>query len=67
MSRGDNGNERDNKKIIAEIVKLRGERAKLLGYKSHAHWRLEMSMAKTPGACDAADDARLAQRHRPGA
>ena len=48
VSRGDNGNERDNKKIIAEIVKLRGERAKLLGYKSHAHWRLEMSMAKTP-------------------
>jgi len=48
VSRGDNGNERDNKKIIAEIVKLRGERAKLLGYASHAHWRLEMSMAKTP-------------------
>jgi peptidyl-dipeptidase Dcp len=48
VSRGDNGNERDNKRIITEIVKLRGERAKLLGYKSHAHWRLEMSMAKTP-------------------
>jgi peptidyl-dipeptidase Dcp len=48
VSRGDNGNERDNKSIIQEIVKLRGERARLLGYKSHAHWRLEMSMAKTP-------------------
>jgi len=48
VSRGDNGNERDNKRIITEIVKLRGERARLLGYKSHAHWRLEMSMAKTP-------------------
>jgi len=48
VSRGDNGNERDNKKIIREIVKLRGERARLLGYPSHAHWRLEMSMAKTP-------------------
>src|SRR5450631_4505648 len=47
-SRGDNGDARDNKKIIAEIVSLRGERAKLLGYPSHAHWRLEMSMAKTP-------------------
>jgi len=47
-SRGDNGDARDNKKIIAEIVRLRGERAKLLGYASHAHWRLEMSMAKTP-------------------
>ena len=47
-SRGDNGDARDNKKIIGEIVRLRGERARLLGYASHAHWRLEMSMAKTP-------------------
>jgi peptidyl-dipeptidase Dcp len=47
-SRGDNGDARDNKKIIAEIVRLRGDRAKLLGYPSHAHWRLEVSMAKTP-------------------
>jgi peptidyl-dipeptidase Dcp len=47
-SRGDNDDARDNKKIISEIVRLRGERAKLLGYASHAHWRLEMSMAKTP-------------------
>jgi peptidyl-dipeptidase Dcp len=47
-SRGDNGDEHDNKKIIAEVVKLRDERAKLLGFKSHAHWRLERSMAKTP-------------------
>ena len=47
-SRGDNGDGRDNKKIIGEIVRLRGERATLLGYPSHAHWRLERSMAKTP-------------------
>ena len=47
-SRGDNNDARDNKKIIAEIVRLRDARAKLLGYPSHAHWRLEMSMAKTP-------------------
>jgi peptidyl-dipeptidase Dcp len=47
-SRGDNGDGRDNKSIIAEIVRLRGDRARLLGYPSHAHWRLEMSMAKTP-------------------
>jgi peptidyl-dipeptidase Dcp len=47
-SRGDNGDTHDNKKVIAEIVKLRDERAKLLGYRTHAHWRLEMSMAKTP-------------------
>jgi peptidyl-dipeptidase Dcp len=47
-SRGDNGDAKDNKKTIAEILKLRAERAKLLGYASHAHWRLESSMAKTP-------------------
>jgi len=34
--------------LILEIMRLRGERAKLLGYESHAHWRLEVSMAKTP-------------------
>jgi peptidyl-dipeptidase Dcp len=48
VGRGDNGDGTDNKDIIARIVKLRAERAKLLGYPSHAHWRLEMSMAKTP-------------------
>ncbi|HLX24711.1 MAG TPA: M3 family metallopeptidase [Usitatibacter sp.] len=48
VGRGDNGEGRDNKPIVGEIVKLRDERAKLLGYASHAHWRLEMSMAKTP-------------------
>jgi peptidyl-dipeptidase Dcp len=47
-SRGDNGDAKDNKAIIAEIVKLRDERAKLLGYATHAHWRLENTMAKTP-------------------
>ena len=34
--------------IITEILKLRAERAKLLGYATHAHWRLEDTMAKTP-------------------
>ena len=48
--RGDNGNAHDNKAIITEILKLRAERAKLLGYPTHAHWRLEPSMAKTPEA-----------------
>src|SRR5215216_1186344 len=47
-NRGDNGDAKDNNKIITEILKLRAERAKLLGYPSHAHWRLEDSMAKTP-------------------
>ncbi|HRI71091.1 MAG TPA: M3 family metallopeptidase, partial [Polyangium sp.] len=48
VNRGDNGDARDTKKIISEILKLRAERAKLLGYETHAHWRLENSMAKTP-------------------
>ena len=49
VSRGDNGGEHDNNAIITEILQLRMERAKLLGYETHAHWRLENSMAKTPG------------------
>jgi peptidyl-dipeptidase Dcp len=48
VTRGDHGDERDNKKAIAEILKLRAERARLLGYETHAHWRLEDSMARTP-------------------
>jgi peptidyl-dipeptidase Dcp len=47
-SRGDNGNAHDNTKIIPEILALRAERAKLLGYPTHAHWRVADSMAKTP-------------------
>lgn len=47
-NRGDNGDEHDNNGIIAEILKLRALRAKLLGYPTHAHWRLEPQMAKTP-------------------
>ena len=47
-SRGDNGDESDNNQIITAILKLRAERAKLLGYETHAHWRLEPQMAKKP-------------------
>jgi peptidyl-dipeptidase Dcp len=46
--RGDNGDAHDNKAVIAEIVRLRHERALLLGYPTHAHWRLEKSMARKP-------------------
>lgn len=49
-SRGDNGDEHDNNGIISEILSLRAARAKLLGYETHAHWRLEPQMAKTPNA-----------------
>jgi peptidyl-dipeptidase Dcp len=48
INRGDNGDARDNNAIIKQILKLRAERAELLGYKTHAHWRLEDAMAKTP-------------------
>ena len=48
VNRGDNGGEHDNNAIITEILQLRAERAKLLGYPTHAHWRLENTMAKTP-------------------
>ena len=47
-SRCDNGGQHDNNKIITAILKLRAQRAQLLGYATHAHWRLEPQMAKTP-------------------
>jgi peptidyl-dipeptidase Dcp len=46
--RGDNDNPSDNKKIVAKTAALRAERAKLLGYASHAHFVLSDNMAKTP-------------------
>ena len=49
-NRGDNGDKHDNNAIIAEILKLRAARAKLLGYETHAHWRMEPTMAKDPSA-----------------
>lgn len=48
INRGDNGDEHDNNSTITEILQLRAERAKLLGYQTHAHWRLENAMAKNP-------------------
>lgn len=47
-SRGSNGGAHDNRHLIAEILALRAERAKLLGYPTHAHWRLADSMAGNP-------------------
>jgi peptidyl-dipeptidase Dcp len=47
-SRGDNGDEHDNTALITEILQLRNERVRLLGYDSYADWRLENRMAKTP-------------------
>ncbi|MBY6083441.1 M3 family metallopeptidase [Ruegeria arenilitoris] len=47
-SRGANGGETDNRAIAAEILQLREERAKLLGYDSFAAFKLETEMARTP-------------------
>src|SRR5882757_4251176 len=47
-NRGNNGGSHDNKKIITEVLALRRERAQLLGYPTHAHWRLADSMAGHP-------------------
>ena len=49
-NRGDNNDANDNKKNISEILKLRAERAHILGFPSHAHWAVDDSMAKTPDA-----------------
>ncbi|MFN6964117.1 MAG: M3 family metallopeptidase [Pyrinomonadaceae bacterium] len=48
VNRGDNGDAHDNNQIISEILQLRAERAKLLGFATHAHYRLDNTMAKTP-------------------
>ena len=47
-NRGDNDNDQDNKNIIAEIVKLRDQRAKLLGFENFAQYVIDNNMAKTP-------------------
>ena len=49
-ARGDNGNANDNNAIIVEILQLREESARLLGFDTFAAFRLEDSMAKTPQA-----------------
>lgn len=50
VNRGDNGDANDTNAIIAEIVALRDQRAKLLGYRNHAELRMQDTMAKTPAA-----------------
>jgi peptidyl-dipeptidase Dcp len=48
VSRGDNNNEYDNKTTLSKILKLRAEKAKLLGFPTFAHWSLSNTMAKNP-------------------
>jgi len=49
-ARGESGGASDNRAIAAEMVRLRAERARLLGYETYAHYRLADTMAKTPRA-----------------
>lgn len=48
--RGNNGNDKDNKAVIQEMVSLRVEKANLLGYDTHADYVLSDAMAETPKA-----------------
>ena len=50
VDRGDNGDANDTNATIARIVKLRADRAHLVGFKTHADWRMQDTMAKTPAA-----------------
>ncbi|MCI0735230.1 MAG: M3 family metallopeptidase [Beijerinckiaceae bacterium] len=50
MSRGETEGPKDNRAIAAEMVRLRAERARLLGFDSFAHYRLDDTMARTPQA-----------------
>lgn len=54
--RGDNDNEYDNKALIRKILKLRVEKANLLGFKTYADYVLDDVMAKTPQAASALMD-----------
>ena len=51
-SRGNNGNENDNKELIMKMMALRVEKAKLLGYDNPAQMILADKMAGTPEAVD---------------
>lgn len=53
VARGSRGGEFDNREVLAKILKLRAERAQLLGYPNHAAFVLEDATAKTPEAVNA--------------
>ena len=52
-SRGNNGNEYDNKALCLEILKLRAEKARLLGFDNFAAYQLDNKMAHDPATVDA--------------
>jgi peptidyl-dipeptidase Dcp len=50
IARGENAGDTDNREIISKTLKLREERANLLGFKTFAEFKLDDQMAKTPEA-----------------
>ena len=50
LSRGSRGGDFDNREILANVIKLRAERAQLMGYNNHAAYSLENQTAQTPKA-----------------
>ena len=50
IRRGENGGATDNRRLVAEMVALRAERARLLGFATFSDYRLDDQMAKTPAA-----------------
>jgi peptidyl-dipeptidase Dcp len=58
-NRGDMGGEHDNNRIVSEILALRAERAKLRGYPTHAHFKVEAAVAATPERAMALMEALL--------
>lgn len=51
--RGDNGNSNDNNASLKEIVRLRAEKARVLGFENYAAYVIDDNMAKTPATVDA--------------
>ncbi len=51
-NRGDNGNEYDNKTLINEMLKLRVQKAQLMGFDNHANYILDVNMAKDAATVD---------------
>lgn len=52
-NRGNNGNKADNKQLIQDVMRLRIEKAKLMGYNCPAAYILEPKMAHDPATVDA--------------
>lgn len=50
--RGNNDNANDNKKVVADMVRLRADKAKMLGFDNYAAYVIDENMAKTPEAVD---------------